>query len=293
MHHLVISNPPHPANWNAAAAAATLELTATEIRTRANYPVPEIWVADSDRADVDRRSRGLRDSGLSVFLIESTEISRIPASAPVRAFTFTERGMVWHVDGGEFEPPLDARLVMIRCQPRQTVQFYAGGPGPINAGRRAAARGRFMLPTMGVVGAMSRAAVSIASRAVCRGEDLDRLTATRPTGQGEGFCDLYYLYDGRLRRITLAQSGLNFTGLGQWMRATARENLEALIGVVCQRWPGVIIDPRMLDLASRQIPVVGVGVPGILEALDPGHRAIDASELSSRLSFLTCLLASE
>jgi hypothetical protein len=281
-YHLIVSNPPHVENWNAIKCGAALGLTAAEMRLKGNYGVPEIWVADADAERIQARCAALAENGLSVLAASTEDLARIPDSTPVRELAFTGNGILWGLDGGDFDATADLGVLVVNCRPKQTVEFFRGGPGPIASGRRAGARKAAMWHLGGVAGAVAASITSEAER------EKERIASRTPvTSAGIAFLDCYFMKTGALRRITFGQ-GLNFAGLGEHKRATFNDNLDTLLDLIAQTFAEVRVDPRLIDIQPRQTPVIGVVLPRVLESVT-GGRPLPPLELASRLAFLTAI----
>ena len=79
---LAISDPPH-GQVDLRKAAPTLGLAAADLRMKAIYQVPEIWLADADRGQVERATRTLREAGLNVRVDSSDGLLEVPRQGAV------------------------------------------------------------------------------------------------------------------------------------------------------------------------------------------------------------------
>ncbi|MBI4606781.1 MAG: hypothetical protein HY721_32860 [Planctomycetes bacterium] len=101
------------------------------------------------------------------------------------------------------------------------------------------------------------------------------------------FVDLYFEEERGAQRLHLASGAVKFTGLGERMRSTFGENVEALAALLRERLRAVREDGRLMDVPPRLPPVSGAGLPRVLESLKGSIRGVDPLELASRLVFLT------
>ncbi len=90
---LAISDPPH-GRVDLRKAAPTLGLAAGDLRMKAIYQVPEIWLADTDRRQVERATQTLRAAGLNVRVVSSYRLLEVPRQGAVISFSFREHRFV-------------------------------------------------------------------------------------------------------------------------------------------------------------------------------------------------------
>ena len=90
---LAISDPPH-GRVDLRKAAPTLGLAAGDLRMKAIYQVPEIWLADTDRRQVERATQTLRKAGLNVRVVSGDRLLEVPRQGAVISFSFTEHQFV-------------------------------------------------------------------------------------------------------------------------------------------------------------------------------------------------------
>ncbi len=287
--HLLISNPPHVEGWEAPRAAAALGMIAAEMRMKANYPVPEIWVARESAEEIEATRAALVESGIRCFNATVDDLAGIPASSAARAFDVTADGIVWRLDEGDFPGPPDARVLLVSVRPKQTVEFFRGGPGAIGRGHRAGAlKGHAY--RHGIFGAALVASESFRDQV---NDAVDATSGSHLQNQGSAFIDAYFMRPGQLKRITIAQGTVSFAGLGPEMRGTAQENFQVLIQLVGQAHADAWLDERLVDIQARQTPVIGIAMPAILDAIAAGGPQPDPLELASRLVFLSAVRQSE
>ncbi len=86
---LVVSNPPHEKEVDASRAAPCFGLTAADVRMKANYVAPEIWVMGTVRSKMEDAARTLREAGLNVVVVAGRDLANIPAPARVKSLSFT------------------------------------------------------------------------------------------------------------------------------------------------------------------------------------------------------------
>lgn len=90
---LVLSHPPH-GSVDFTLAAPLLEMTPADVRLKANYSVPEIWMAESDAEAAEAGAARLRAAGLRVAVVPGVALAEIPARNPVASFAFEDGELV-------------------------------------------------------------------------------------------------------------------------------------------------------------------------------------------------------
>ena len=97
-------------------AAPCFGLTAADVRMKANYGAPEIWVMSTVRSKMEDAARTLREAGLNVVVIAGKDLANIPAPARVKSFSYTDKYLVATLEDSEVGLPYDARIVAVFCK---------------------------------------------------------------------------------------------------------------------------------------------------------------------------------
>lgn len=133
---LVISNPPHAEKLGLASAASLLELSADELRLKAQYQVPEIWIAEPTPERAKGYARALALAGFSVVLVRSEPLVAVPAGSPVTGFRFDDAGIEFDVAEGPTRLGYQERFLAVWCNDRDgqvppRCDFYARPGGRV------------------------------------------------------------------------------------------------------------------------------------------------------------------
>ncbi len=284
---LVVSNPPH-GDVDLAGAAPFLGLAPAELRMKANYPVPEIWLAAEDEASMAAAAAGLSGAGLRVAVVAGQRLSEVPPWSTATSFAFGDSALSLQLEDGEVELPYDSHVGAVYCTPRAAVGgARSGGGGGLTEGLRQRSSGIFMardsLVGFGALG----------GRTSQSGDE--------PAAADPAFVDLYATADGTPRRLSIAVGKVDFSGLGEQQLPNMIGNLEIFVQEFESRFEGGTVDRRLLDMQPRQRPMVGGGatperkgfsyatqaLAKLLESISPNLKGISQFELSSRLAFLT------
>jgi hypothetical protein len=94
---LVLSHPPH-GEVDFKRAGSVLGLVAVDVRLKATYGVPEIWLADEDAQVAEAAAATLRQAGLSVVLVPGAALGAIAPPNPVSTFSFEAGGLLLHAE---------------------------------------------------------------------------------------------------------------------------------------------------------------------------------------------------
>jgi len=272
---LVVSNPPqHDAN--AEQAAPLLGLTPEQFTAKIRYTVPEIWFAHPDRARATEVAEALRAAACRVAVFDSGELVAVPPRGRVRSFSFTERGLVAHVEGEEAEVDYGQPVHAVFCKPRETVSDRPSGGSARRSSSFFSLKDRLVEPT---------------TTHLDEGGDVDD---TIP------FLDLYLPLNGTVRRFTVQQNSVSFAGLGR-VQPRAAANMEALVGSCEDRFGAEHVDRRLVGMrlrtrVSRRAPgaehrrgfsYASPGLLALLSALERGLEHVSQPELSTRLAYLS------
>jgi hypothetical protein len=288
---LIISNPPH-GDPDLALAAPCFGLAPAEVRMKANYPVPEIWLADSDESKVAPTLEILRTAGLNVVAVRGEDFATIPRQTIVKAFSFTATGMTLELEDSQVELSHDGPFVSVFCQPRAGSGDASGvGTNPLTEGLRQRRSGVFMARDS-LMGFGS--------------------TARGSSGGGEEeaaespFFDFYVpggSAHGGVLRLAVVPDQVDFSGLGDLQLPRANDNMVMLVAEVEDKFSQVHVDRRLVDMQPRSRAMVSRRTPNsgerkgfsfdtaalsqLLESLSPDLKDITQFDLASRLAYLT------
>lgn len=279
---LVISDPPQ-GDVDFRQAAPCFGLTPAEVRMKANYQVPEIWIADVDEQKVEATVGLLRKAGLRVAHRSGQDLQSIPAPQTVRSFQFAANGLRISLDGGEAEISYDAPMVGIFCQ-------------PLRSGFDSRPAGHDSLKDR-----MAHGGIALGDSK--RGSSLEgMLAAKRPHLEEAPFFDIYELKDGGMMRLSVIQDVVDFSGLPATHRRAA-DNMALFVSACADRLTEARIDRRLVGMRWRRRPTVSAPLPEdsrrkgfsfatarlsqLLESISPELRDVSDPDLSSRLAYLT------
>lgn len=110
---LVVSSPPHGSEVDFAKAAACLGLVPADFRIKTFFHVPEIWLAGTDRGNVEEAAQTLQDAGLNVVVVTGAEFHHVPPQSQVRTFTFGEKHFVAGLREGNAELAYDDPIMAV------------------------------------------------------------------------------------------------------------------------------------------------------------------------------------
>ncbi len=258
---------------------------------KANYPVPEIWLAGEEDQRMQEAADTLGQSGLVVALVNGDALCEIPARSNVTSFAFGEGRLSMQLEGGELELPYDAPVTAVYCTPRgQVEEARRSGGGGLTEGLRQRSSSIFMtrdsLVGFGGLGGRS-------SQAGFGGEE----------GAVEAaFMDLY-TGGADPRRLGFVLGAVDFAGLGELALENPIANLEMFVQEFDEKFEQGTVDRRLIDLQPRQRPMVGEAqasaperkgysyatqaLARLLESISPDLKAMSQFELSSRLAYIT------
>ncbi len=292
-HTLIISDPPHDEVDHSRAAPA-LGLSPAEVRMKANYPVPEIWLASTERSTIEEAAKRLQETGLKVVVVQGETLGELPCQAMVKSFSYTDTALVAKLDDAEVELPYDMPVTAVFCTPRQRVGVGGGRStgSSLTEGLRHRTSSVFMTrdSLVGFGGLGGR-------------------TSAVGGGEGEGaqetlgFLDVYASPKGELVRMCVDQDVVDFSGLGDLKLPNPSSNLEMFAAEFEDRFSHATVDRRLLHMQPRQRPMVArpgaweaerkgfsyatEGLSKLLEAISSGLKDVNQFELSSRLAYLT------
>lgn len=288
---LIISNPPH-GDLEPALAAPCFGLSPAEVRMKANYPIPEVWLTDSEGADVDPTAGILRTAGLNIVSVPGQDLAEIPQQTMVKSFAFTDTGLTLNLEDSQVDLSHDEKLIAVFCQPRPvTGESRAIGANPLTEGLRQRRSGVFLARD-------SLMGFGTGSRPSLAGVEAEN--AESP------FFDIYVPGESsstRPLRLALVQDQVDFSGLGDLKLPRAADNMVMFVAELEDRFSAVRVDrrlvgmqPRSRAMVSKRAPISGerkgfsfatAALSQLLESLSPDLTAINQFDLASRLAYLT------
>jgi hypothetical protein len=272
----LISNPPHD-DPDVGKAAPLLGLVPAELRMRANYAAPEIWLGDPDHGKLEATARALQESGLNAVVVRADAFAAVPSRASVKSFSFGDSELVSQADTDEVKLPFDQPMTAVFCQP---------GEGQMETGRRT---GDAMTE-----GLRRRSSSVFVTRDSLVGFGSLRASSSGlggEGGEGEGahpaFLDIYVAQADQLRRISIVEGTVDFSGLGDLMVARSTDNMVMFAAEFEDKFPAAVVDRSLVDLNPRPHPTVGgVALWTLLEMVCPDLERVDHYDLASRLVYL-------
>ena len=288
---LIVSDPPHN-EVDPLHAMPYLGMSPAEVRMKANYPAPEIWLADLDQGRTEAVAESLRQAGLRVVVLSGDDLPRVPAQSVVKSFSFGEAGLIAAGEGAEVSLGYGTPVTAIFCVPRDPVGGETGRTtaSPLTEGLRQRTSSVFMtrdsLVGLGGLGRRSSTA-GLAS----------------PAQTPPGFFDLYATRDGKLVRLSVLDDRTGFGGLKELELPRAADNLAMFVAEFEGRFPKARLDRRLVNLQARPRPMVtrtrppdlegeafsfvAEGLAKVLESISPELKDVSQFDLSSRLAYLT------
>ncbi len=288
---LIISNPPHE-DLDPALAAPCFGLSPAEVRMKANYPIPEVWLTDSEGATVDPAADILRTAGLNIISVPGQDLAEIPHQTVVESFAFTDAGLTLNLGDSQVNLSHDEKLLAVFCQPRPGAGESSGvAANPLTEGLRQRRSGVFMArDSLTGFGTSSRASLSGGEA-----EDVE-----------SPFLDIYVPGESsstRPLRLALVQDRVDFSGLGDLQLPRAADNMVMFVAELEDKFPAARLDrrlvgmqPRSRAMLSKRTPVTGerkgfsfatAALSQLLESLSPDLKGVNQFDLASRLAYLT------
>jgi hypothetical protein len=287
---LIISHPPHD-EINAALAAPCFGLSPAEVRMKANYPIPEIWLTDSDGTDIHSTAHILHTAGLNVVAVDGEDLIRIPQRKTVISFDFTDTGVTLQVESSQVNLSHDGKFIAVFCQPRAGTGAGGRAADALTEGLRQRRSGVFMARDS-LVGFGSSGRSSSAGA--------DEETVESP------FLDIYVPGAGTHEdplRLAVVQTQTDFSGLGDLKLPRPGDNMVMFVAEIESRFAAARVDRRLVDMQPRNRAMVSQRTPvslerkgfsfataalsQLLESLSPNLKDISQFELASRLAYLT------
>jgi hypothetical protein len=276
-HQWVVSDPPH-SEADLDEAAMLLGLSVADARMKVNFGAPEVWLAHADEEQASLAATALRAAGLSVSILPAQDLLIVPPPTSAQWFSFGDDEFVAYTEDGEVHLRYDALVVGAFCRP----------PADFASGDHASRSARDSFDPM------RQRTDHLAGRA--RHEQVVEMLERRTN------LDLYTPSGTGLRRISIAQDSVSFSGLGEAIRPRASDNMDLTLATFEQRFSNLVVDKRMVNVRPRQRLTVGgpvenqenrrllsfgtVGLQELLASVSPELADITQYELASRLSYL-------
>jgi hypothetical protein len=259
---------------------------------KANYPIPEVWLTDSEGATVDPAADILRTAGLNIISVPGKDLAEIPHQTMVESFAFTDAGLTLNLEDSQVDLSHDEKLLAVFCQPRPAAGGSSGiAANPLTEGLRQRRSGVFLARD-------SLMGFGTSSRASLSGGEAD--DAESP------FLDIYVLGESsntRPLRLALVQDQVDFSGLGDLQLPRAADNMVMFVAELEDKFPAARVDRRLVGMQPRSRAMLSkrtlisgerkgfsfatAALSQLLESLSPDLKAINQFDLASRLAYLT------
>lgn len=287
---LILSNPPHE-EINAALAAPYFSLSPAEVRMKANYPIPEIWLTDNNGKDIESAAHILRTAGLNVVVVDGNDLVRIPERQTASAFVFTDTGMTVHLENSQMDLSHDGKFIAVFCQPRTASGGGGRSADALTEGLRQRRSGVFMARDSLVgFGSSGRGSSAGAEEEPAESPFLDVYVPGAGT-------------DGGPLRLAVVQTQTDFSGLGDLKLPRPGDNMVMFVAELESRFTAAQFDRRLVDMQPRSRAMVSqrtstsplrkgfsfatAELSQLLESLSPDLKDVSQFELASRLAYLT------
>ena len=288
---LIISDPPHE-DLDPALAAPCFGLSPAEVRMKANYPIPEVWLTDSEGVKLDPAADILRTAGLNIVSVPGRDLAEIPQQTMVKSFAFTDTGLTLNLEDSQVDLSHDQKLVAVFCQPRPGTGGSSGiAANPMTEGLRQRRSGVFMArDTLMGFGTGTRPSLAGVEEENAESPFLDIYVP----GKSSGAPPL---------RLALVQDQVDFSGLGDLKLPRAADNMVMFVAELEDRFSAARVDRRLVGMqrrsramVSKRAPISGerkgfsfatAALSQLLESLSPDLKAINQFDLASRLAYLT------
>lgn len=293
--YLLVSNPPHAAEVNAAACAAVFGLAPGELRPKLNFGFPEIWLSTPSKSEADEKAVALISAGAKVLVLSGRNFATFPPLNQVKAFELTSKGIIFKTELGLLELTAADRCLAVSCRPKDP-----GGAFNPNAFLAAAARGLILGHKLAAArtaagGALGTAMATVAAHADNQArkeadharEAKAEQAARKGVPEYLAFVDFYFHSGGTLQRVTLVEGTVDYRPLGAQMKTTARDNTKVLLANAQERVPQMQINARMENALYKPTPIPGKVLNRVLEEVSPDLKDLDAYDIASRLIVLS------
>jgi len=293
--YLLVSNPPHAAEVNAAACAAVFGLAPGELRPKLNFGFPEIWLSAPGKSEADEKAAALTSAGAKVLVLSGRDFATFPPLNQVKAFELTPNGIIFKTELGLLELTAADRCLAVSCRPKDP-----GGAFNPNGFLAAAARGLILGHKLAAArsaagGALGTAMATVAAHADNQArKEADHAreakveqAARRGVPEYLAFVDFYFYTGGTLQRVTLVEGTVDYRPLGAQMKITARDNTKVLLASAQERIPQMQVNARMENVLYKPTPIPGKVLHRVLEEVSPDLKDLDPYDIVSRLIMLS------
>jgi hypothetical protein len=257
--YLILSCPPH-GEIAPQTVAEHFGQSAAEVGMLLRNPIPRVWFADGDPEILKAKAKTLREAGAKVRLLKGGSLTVLSNRFDLHSFAFTPQGMKCTIESGRSAVvPFEWKAVTVSCRPAE--ETHGGAAGLLQAVRDVE----------------TRSFRSNASESTHHGGDGD-----------PAFVDLYFMHLPKVWRFTIRAGLTEFKGLGDRMQPAMRQNTQALLDVISERFANVRHDDRLTSPPPPGTATVGGrAIWNVLEEIDPSLKTMDWYDLLSRLAFLS------
>jgi len=259
---LIVSDPPHGV-VDVGTAAELLGLDLAGTRLKVKFPAPEVLSA-SDAGEATRFAAALRQTGLSVSVIEGEKLDHVPWPDPVTALAFDDDGLTASLRSEDVHLSYAQPVLGVFCKPPA---------------------GFSMKSTVNVVEAIERGDGPTIAEGI----------------QWMSIFDLYFRDGGQVRRLSIVPGLADFSSLGPLRGATSTETMRSIIEECTARFDDIELDTRLEDVRPRQRFVMGEAgfnpdlrkrysfgtllLCHILDSISAELRDVPQYELGSRMAY--------
>jgi hypothetical protein len=284
--HLLLSNPPHAAQVDAAAAALCLGLTESDLRPRLREPAPEIWSVETDTAELTRKVEVLAGAGVQAVATRGELAARVPAGRVAKGFQFATGAVEWETSAGNLSMPYATRLLVVTCEPKpEPVSARGGSTRAKSFTEHYKAGGQKRLGMLlGPVGAAMAADLELMED---RRADKLKVSGGGAPASSPARMDVYTFLEGVPHRVSLVQGQTRFQGLGRDMGASFRANVGILARKLNEQFRRVDEDRRLVNVTLSEHIIAGRAYRALWKEISPSLAGADRFDLASRLVFLT------
>lgn len=284
--HLLLSNPPHAQQVDAAAAALCLGLTESDLRPKLREPAPEIWSVEPSLPEALRKVEVLSGAGVRAVATRGELAARAPESRVATGFRFAGDELRWETATGEFSMPYAARVLVVTCEPK---------PEPVGPGTRSSRAKGFTeyykkggQKRLGMfLGPMGHAMATDLGLIEDRRADKLKIKSGKVPESSPARLDVYTFLGRVPHRVTLTQGRTRFQGLGREMGASFRANVGILVRRMKESFQRVDEDRRLVNVTLSEHIIAGRAYRALWKEIAPALASADRFDLASRLVFLT------
>lgn len=257
--YLILSCPPH-GEVAPQSVAEHFDQSAAEVAMLLRNPIPRVWFADGDPEALKAKAKALREAGAKVRLLKGASLTVLSNRFDLQSFAFTPKGMQCTIESGRSAVvPFEWKAVTVACRP---VEATHGGSGGL---------------LQAVRDVETRSFHSNSTNSIPQGADGD-----------PAFVDLYFMHLPKVWRFTIRAGLTEFKGLGDRMQPAMRQNVQALLQAIGERFATVHHDDRLTSPPPPGTATVGGrAIWNVLEEIDPNLKTMDWYDLLSRLAFLS------